>query len=304
MALNYDKLRQTRTHSGGGVGWKPREGISRIRVLPPSSVYFDDPGALENLALVQKLHFFQRDGYPTEVSRCLRDTGQPCPACAVWRAHKSSADPGFQQMAKDISPSDQYLFNIIDLDHPEAGIQVFTSNWTCWDKIMEIGVNPDWGDIIHPVEGTNFTIEKGKNKKTGRPSYSVVPDREKTSITSILQGIENWKGVLDDLPSNYTETKTPAEISGFLAEKGFPGYPEQSTAPAPSQPPTPPTLYQPSPQPSIPGPGSPPPTPSPVPTPSEEASKPECFGDYNPEIHPCPSCSVQGGCQEKYLGIG
>src|SRR3990167_5752032 len=116
MALNHSKLRDKRTRSSFNVGWKPREGDNQVRVLPPTSRYFQEPESLEDLAAAYRMHFFAIEGRPTEVSRCLLETGghHRCPACDAWRMFRKSEDPGLKEMAKNISPADQYLFNILD----------------------------------------------------------------------------------------------------------------------------------------------------------------------------------------------
>jgi hypothetical protein len=313
MALNYAKLQQKRT-SSGGMGWKPKEGENRIRVLPPTTEYFDAPENLEDFAVSYKMHFFKIEGRPTEVSRCLRETGGRCPACDAWRANRESADPGLQKKAKDVSPSDMYLFNILDINNLSQGIQVYQANWTCWDKIMEIGANPDWGDVISPIEGINFVINKtaGSKSRSGYPAYSVMPEPQRTSVVETLAGIEGWKDKLDELENNITPAKTPEEIRGFLAEMGFPGFTAQNPPPASSAPSpgvAPPAASSPPP----PSPGTPPPTQVVVPeAPPQEAPPsatspsdvPACFGDYKPQVHPCATCPVQSDCQMKYLGLG
>ena len=362
MALNHAKLQGKRTRSGG-TGWKPREGENHVRILPPTADYFENPEDLEDLAVSYKIHFFRIEGRPTEVSRCLNDlpVRQKCPACDAWRAHRKSEDPGLKEMAKDISPSDQYLFNMIDLNNLPAGLQIWTSNWTCWDKIMEIGANPAWGDVVSPSEGVNFIVNKtpGNKTRTGYPSYSVMPDPNRTTIVPVLDEIEGWKETLDNISSQISEAKTQEEIKSLLAEVGVPGYGALTGGGAyPAAPAAAPE------GPAIPGPGSPAPaapaaapaavaapaaTPAAAPAPAavapaapaavapaapaavapaapetvepaapapaavapaavgstdaEKGPKPECFGGYDPQIHPCPTCPWQAECQMQYLGL-
>lgn len=361
MALNHAKLQGKRTRSGG-TGWKPREGENHVRILPPTSDYFENPEDLEDLAVSYKIHFFRIEGRPTEVSRCLNDlpVRQKCPACDAWRSHRKSEDPGLKEMAKDISPSDQYLFNMIDLNNLPAGLQIWTSNWTCWDKIMEIGANPAWGDVVSPSEGVNFIVNKtpGNKTRTGYPSYSVMPDPNRTTIVPVLDEIDGWKETLDNIHSQISEAKSPEEIKSLLGEIGVPGYivagavaggGEAPPAAEPAGPAAVPGPGAPAPAPAAPAPAVPAPAATPAAAPvavdqaapaavapaapaavapaapetvepaapapaavapaavgstdAEKGPKPECFGGYDPQIHPCPTCPWQAECQMQYLGL-
>src|SRR5690606_11842926 len=133
--LNHDKLRQRRARSGTGAGWRPKVGQNHIRILPPRSRYLDDWDAMDDVAIVYRLHFFKVDGRPADTARCLEDVGKRCPACAAWRAHRKSEDPGLAELARAIAPSSRYLINIIDLSNVQAGVQAWEANWTCWDKV-------------------------------------------------------------------------------------------------------------------------------------------------------------------------
>lgn len=232
MSLNHEALKQRRERRGG-AGWKPREGANKIRILPPRSVYLPSAAnpngewnKMDDLSIPYKMHFFKVEGRQTEVTRCLEELKQPCPACKAWRDYRKSADPAFAAMAKSIAPSDQYLFNILDLNNPQKGIQRWTANYTCWDKIMEVAASPQWGNVVNPADGVNFdvTMTPGSRSRTGWNQYSVMPEPIRTTVTHMLDSIPNWQAELDSLDDQITPAKEPEEILGLLAEIGFPGY--------------------------------------------------------------------------------
>lgn len=226
MGLNHEKLKKTKDGARGGTGWKTAIGQNRVFILPPHSEYLDEAKQeeLENLALQCKMHYFKIDGRPTEVSRCLEDLGQRCPACEAWRINRKSEDPGLKEMAKEVSPSDQYLFNMIDINNPQNGVQGWSANYTCWNGIMGIGCNAMWGDVNDPTNGVIFdiTMTPGTQTKTGRNQYSVDPEPNRASVMNILETIENWEEVLDTLVAMQPEAKEPDEIRSLLEEIGFP----------------------------------------------------------------------------------
>jgi len=224
MALNHEALKQTMAGARAGSGWKPKENENRIRVLPPHSKFIGHSEQLTNLALAFKVHFFRIEGRPTEVTRCLEELRQRCPACDAWRAFRKSEDPSYQQLAKNVSPADQYLFNILDLNNPSGGIQRWAANYTCWRGIMEVAVNPQWGDIIDLMQGRNFTVNMtpGTRTRSRWNEYSVMPDPEKTSVVDMLASIQDWQTSLDGLEEQISTPKTVEEINCLLDEMGFP----------------------------------------------------------------------------------
>lgn len=336
--LNHKALAEKRSRKG--FGWKPKEGENRIRVLPPTSEYFNEGVELDYLAVRYKVHWFKREGATTEVGLCLREIGETCPACAMWSKYREDADPALKEMAREINPSGQFLMNVLVIDNLQAGIQVWDSNWTCYDGIMEIASNPAWGDILSPSNGIDFIVKKtpGSAHRGGYPQYNVTPLPERTNVMPVLEAIDGWKNILDELEAQKHEAIPKARVEELLSEIGFPDYTGGATAtprPAPS-----------APAPSTPSPGSPPPsaqnttpaatptpqpaspapqpaeaTPTPQPAPADVSGKtteptvpeselpnnapdgaPACFGDYNPDVHPCPTCDFIADCQLEVIG--
>lgn len=222
--IDHKKLKETRAGSRRQGGWKPREGENKVRILPPHSRFIEKSDELENLAIQYKMHFFRIEGRPTEVSRCLEEGKKRCPACAAWRTHRKSDDPGLKELASQVSPADQYLFSILDHANFQAGIQKWVANWTCWDKIMEIAANPSWGNVVDPSDGVDFTVNMTPSSKSrsGYNAYSVTPEPKRTNVMGILTAIPDWEVTLDQLEDQISEEKEVPEIVSLLEEMGFP----------------------------------------------------------------------------------
>ena len=235
MGLDHGKLKQAKAGARAGSGWKPKAGDNIIRILPPNSAVLQNWEELENLALAYKLHYFRIEGRPTEVSLCLEENKQRCPACEAWRIHHKSEDLGLKEMAKQIAPADSYLMNIIDLGNVSTGIQRWGANWTSWDKIMDIASNPAWGNVVDPANGIDFNVimtPKGQSR-SGYNAYNVVPNGgQRTTVMAILDQIEGWQASLDLLPEQKAAPKEAEEIKGLLGDMGFPGYTPATIAPA------------------------------------------------------------------------
>lgn len=336
MGLNHDRLQQNRTRTGGGPGWKPKEGDNKVRFLHPTSRGLTED--LDFIAIKYVEHWFNEDGAKATVTRCPGDLKQKCPACtAYWKYRKVEGDPALKALIDRIKPGERYIFNLIDLNNIAGGLQRWNAPWSVWDKVMEICGNPAWGDPLAPAAGNNFNIvlTPANKSRNGIASYSATPDPQKTNIMGILDQIPNWQQFLDGQAENFPEAKTIQEINNYLAEMGIPGHtgivtphapgavpveapqvsvPVAQPQPVPVAQPVPVVAPQPVPiaQPVasyVPAPGTPPPAAVAAPNldPSGKAipaGAPVCFSQYNPQVHPCGTCPFMGPCQMRYLGVG
>lgn len=263
MSLDHDKLKKTRAGARSGATWKPKDGDNRVRVLPPRAAYLGAWDQMGDLSIQYDVHYFPIEGRkPTETSRCLRQLKQQCPACDMFWAWQKSEDPAMKELAKSVRPTTQYLFNILDINNLQAGIQPWAANFTCWDKIMAIAGNAGWGNVVDPANGNNFTVTltpKGRTK-SGYNQYEAIPDPQPTTVMEILEAIPDWEGVLDSLEGNIPAAKAPEEIRTLLDEMGFPPTDGKPRA-APS-----------SPTPSAPAPATPRPVPAAGPKPVAQAA--------------------------------
>jgi len=225
MSLAHEKLKQKLAGERAGYGWRPRDGENRVFVLPAaSSVIADLDSGGDHLYYEFNGHYFSTGTGPAEVSLCLRDLGQQCPACVASRMYKDSADPGLAEMAKRIRAVSHYVFNIIDLNATEKGVQRWAANWTCKNGIVEIAADDQWGFVYDPRNGVPFKIVlTPKNKsRSGWNSYAVKPEPNRLDVMPILESLEGGIAALDGIEDARMEAKTADEIRTLLNEMGFP----------------------------------------------------------------------------------
>lgn len=234
MSLNHDRLKQTKAEgSRTGQGWKTKENDNFIRVLPPHSRYLNDWAAMTDVSIQYEMHFFRIEGqqFP-QVSRCLKDLKLQCPACDTYWAHHKSGDPGLKQLADQVRSARVYLMNVLDINNLAAGVQHWKSNYTCWNAILDMAANADFGNILDPANGVNLIVSMTPKSKsrTGFPQYTVAPERDggaagpvrRTTVSQILAGMPDWQQKMDALENEVEAAKKPEEIMQLLADMGFP----------------------------------------------------------------------------------
>lgn len=218
--LDLDAIQDKKERRGSGTTWRPKEGVNPIRVLPPTREYFDD--FIDYFALTFHIHYFRQQGYDTEVTRCLRDKHEYCPACEMAQKFRDSDDPALKETAGDIKRVERHAMNILDLEDPESGIQPYHCGYTVHNEILEYIASPRWGDIIDPRDGHDIDLKltPASKSRSGYNSYSVQPNPDRTTVVSALP--ENWMDELDKLKYSLPEYKESSEIETILARLNFP----------------------------------------------------------------------------------
>ena len=335
MGLNLEKLQGKKARMGG-VGFTPIPGPNRIRLLPPSTDYFRDE--LDDFALQFRTHWYKQEGYDTVVSRCPRDKHEHCLACEMAGKYRDHTDPGFSELANQVRVSERHLMWLIDLNKVSEGLQAYECGPMVYRQVLEFASNPSWGDgIVDPKEGHIFTLTltPGSQSPSGWNSYSMMPDRDLTSVVEQLP--TDWMTTLDTLTDHIPEYLEGEAQIKILNRMGFPIETEGADEPAPAvaAAPTPAPAAKPAVvakaepaaetevEPETPTEGAAPAVAADISNASEKAlarqkkqggeiveppatddtQTPICFGSYAPQERPCDECAVRSACQMALVGI-
>lgn len=185
--MNFDKIKRDLEKRERGGFWKPKEGKNRIRILPP--MHPDD-----TFYHPVKLHWIG--------NRPVLCTETDCLVCEI--------------IAMGVVPSirtiERFLVNIIDLDAPQNGVQIWPMPSTVWADVARLMLEEKWGDITDPVRGRNLVIIRtGSGVSDTR--YQIMPDPE---ISAVDQA---WLRDLPDLRKVYTAIE-PQRLVDMLRDEG------------------------------------------------------------------------------------
>ena len=177
----YDQLQQNKSKTSGNLNfWKPKVGVSIIRILPSwnpknGGIYFRDTAIHYDI------------GEESRRFVCLRAEGQVCPICELRNLLSGVADASVKDIAGSLAPTPKVYMNIVDLQHPELGVQIASlvgryAVEQIHEVIVGYGLDPKWGDLTDPTYGRDITIER---KGTGlETDYQVRPSPTPTPISS------------------------------------------------------------------------------------------------------------------------
>lgn len=152
---------------GGSDFWNPPTGESRVRIMPPWS---EDA---EQFWFVTATHFNvgpDERPVPCPVASGVRET---CYICrTVKRLERGDGDE--KSEAEQMGPRPRYLLNIVDMDKPQDGVQVWPAPKTVFRKLKKFWLmEADYGDFTSFTDG--FTIIITKEGSGLNTEYDAIP---------------------------------------------------------------------------------------------------------------------------------
>jgi len=201
-ALERVKAKLDKTTAGRNKYFKPKQGTTTIRILPPI-------GDMEDF-------FWQNLGThhipdTRKVFVCPNftlDDDDPCPICEYVAELYSSGDKASEKLAGEIRVRRKYAMNIIVRGQENRGVQIYTPGITVFAAISALVHDGDYGEIYDEYEGFDLKLtRKGSGIET---EYTIVPRPRESALSDDDAEMEQW---LDDAKDLY-----PAMLSMDPAE--------------------------------------------------------------------------------------
>ena len=193
--LNRDRAREQAAEEkaeSGSTFFQLKDGRNKVRVLPP-------PPSSEDVWFKTGTHW--NVGPNKAIFNCANahDKNADCFCCETVHKLRRTKDDDDAELADSMAVRKQWLYNIVDLDDVEAGVQVAAFPKTVHQEIRAYIEDDDeeYGDITDLEEGYNLTIEKtGSGLKT---KYSVRAKRSSSPVPDAIKEL--------------LETTDPADLS-------------------------------------------------------------------------------------------
>ena len=211
MAIDIKKMRKKLAdlHNKGGNGntrfWKPQDGESVIRILPTAD---GDP--------FKHFHFHYNIGDTKGGFLCpKKNFGNECPVCDFVSKLYNNGDDESRNMARKMVAKSRFFSPVLARGEEAEGVKVWGYSKTVYENLLQLVLNPDYGDITDPQNGTDLVLVYGKAPGAMFPSTNITARRKTTPITS---DAELLKEVLDtnvDFDKLF-EVKSLEEVSALL----------------------------------------------------------------------------------------
>jgi len=122
-----------------------------------------------------------------------------------------------REEAKKLMAKQRFFSPVIVRGEEEKGVRLWGYSKTVYQKLLQLVLNPEYGDITDPEEGTDLTINYGKKAGQMFPSTDIFPARR----TSPLHKDRNIAKDLVDTDIDYDNVfskKTPDEVQQLLEQ--------------------------------------------------------------------------------------
>lgn len=168
---------------GKGQFWSPEDGENIIRILPPLK-----PNQEILPYFHHKTHWIDGNPYECLDQNFIDKNGtmheaENCSACKMSKKlYKiSEKDTEERDLAFSISAKDRYIFRIVDRTkdvEAQATPEFYEVGPAIFKKFFNILKGGKYGNIVHPVEGRDFVIDKqGAGRRTNYDNSLPSPDK-------------------------------------------------------------------------------------------------------------------------------
>lgn len=160
--------------TGYGTKWKAEKGENEIRVIGAR------PGGKIKYTVGTHWGIWDRgiDKTNGKNLNCPKavDKTVPCFLCATSAELQDSKNPTDQKIGKEMRVRYAHLYNVLDMENIEAGLQIASFGATVNKAIMALLVSRHFKNIAHSETGHNLVITKTEKNKKIDYSVMAVPE--------------------------------------------------------------------------------------------------------------------------------
>ena len=200
MGINMDKMRERMaTLKGNGNTrknsfWKPEEGEQTIRLVAPTN---GDPF---------RDFWFHYDvaGEPGFLSP-KRNFGEECPLDDYVRALWKEGSEESKRMARKLGAKQRFFAPVVVRGKEEEGVKVWGFGKRAYETLLGLVLNPEYGDITDPSEGTDLVITYTKPAGASFPETKITPRRrpsllaeDETAALGLMESVPDFNEVFSE----------------------------------------------------------------------------------------------------------
>ena len=211
MAIDFEALRKklgqlSGTNSKRARFWRPEEGKEyNIRIIG----FQDNDGNP-----FQERYFYYNIGNNPGLLAPYQ-FGKPDPIQELITKLRDEGSKESYELAKKLYPKMRCYAAVIVRGEESEGVRLWAFGKQVYQSLLNVMLDPDYGDITDPEEGTDLVITYGKPPGAQFPQTNITP-RRKTS--RMMKSDEDVARSLDSIPDFTTvfDRKTPEQVQAML----------------------------------------------------------------------------------------
>ena len=145
-----------------------------------------------------------------------KNFGDTCAVCEFANKLYREKTEESAKMGKKFLPRQRFFSPVLVRGEESEGVKVWGYGKTAYQDLINLVLNPDYGDITDPEEGRDLTLATAKNSGQSFPTTKITA-RVKT--TKLCQGSpEDCRQILDSIPDfdKLHQRKTSEEVASIL----------------------------------------------------------------------------------------
>lgn len=216
MAIDLDKMRaklaalQNRGEKKESAFWKPQDGEQTIRIVPTPD---GDP--------FKEYWFHYNLGKNPGFLSPKRNFGIDDPLNDFVRQLFNEGTEDSIKMAKSLMARQRFFAPVLVRGEEEKGVRIWGFGKMAYQELLNLVLNPEYGDITDVEAGTDIVLKYGKPAGAQFPQTSLTPRRRTSPLCDdAVGGPDKCAELLESIPAfdELFPRKTPEEIQVMLDE--------------------------------------------------------------------------------------
>jgi hypothetical protein len=215
MGINIEKMRAklaALNNKGGksNMFWKPQDGEQTIRIVPTAD---GDP--------FKDYWFHYNLGNNNGFLSPKKNFGEGDPLDDFIRNLFNEGTEDSIKMAKNLMARQRFFAPVLVRGEEDKGVRIWGFGKMAYQQLLELVLNPDYGDITDTEDGTDLTIKYGKPAGAQFPVTTITPRRRTSPLCDeAVGGSGRCAELLENIPEfgSLFERKTPEEVGKMLDE--------------------------------------------------------------------------------------
>tara|TARA_R110000824_G_scaffold199210_3_gene383227 strand:+ start:1908 stop:2657 length:750 start_codon:yes stop_codon:yes gene_type:complete len=210
MAIDIDKIRARKIaleSKGGGRSnfWRPQDGEQTIRIVPTAD---GDP--------FKDFWFHYNVGDNAGFLSPKRNFGEDDAIDAFVRKLFNEGTEDSIKMAKTLMARQRFFAAVVVRGEEDKGVRVWGFGKTVYEQLLNLVLNPEYGDITDIDTGTDLLLHYGKPQGATFPQTKITP-RRRSSVLSIDETQTN-ADMLEQVPDfdDLFERKSAGDVAAML----------------------------------------------------------------------------------------
>ena len=194
MGIDLDKMRQKHSaltkagDNSADIFWKPEEGAQVIRLVCPTD---GDP--------FREFYFHYglgAEGRTTVLSP--RTFGETDPISEFGTKLWKNGTDEDKNAAKRFWPKMRIFAPVVVRGEEDKGVRWWGFSKTTYENLLNVVLDPDYGDITDTSSGTDIRIDYGKKSGQAFPSTDIRPMRKSSALAATDEAIEKLISTVPD----------------------------------------------------------------------------------------------------------